>query len=95
MEAASSRVPTGGAHPGVVDGLIDALGIDGCICIRAGGIHGHPDGSHADAKALRRSADAGLEGISLESDAEDRGSRRRRSRRGCRDVAMRSVVSGR
>ncbi|RQG91477.1 type III ribulose-bisphosphate carboxylase [Natrarchaeobius halalkaliphilus] len=63
-------VASGGLHPGVVDQLIDALGTD--ICIQAGGgIHGHPDGTHAGAKALRQATEASLEGVSLEADAEE------------------------
>ncbi|SIR88491.1 type III ribulose-bisphosphate carboxylase [Natronorubrum thiooxidans] len=63
-------VASGGLHPGVVDQLIDALGTD--ICIQAGGgIHGHPDGTHAGAKALRQSVEASLEGVALEAYADD------------------------
>ena len=63
-------VASGGLHPGVIDQLIDALGTD--ICIQAGGgIHGHPDGTHAGAKALRQSVEASLDGVSLERYAED------------------------
>ncbi|OIB56505.1 type III ribulose-bisphosphate carboxylase [Natrialba sp. SSL1] len=63
-------VASGGLHPGVVDQLIDALGTD--ICIQAGGgIHGHPDGTHAGAKALRQATDASLEGVPLEEYAQD------------------------
>ncbi|ELY94236.1 ribulose bisophosphate carboxylase [Natrialba hulunbeirensis JCM 10989] len=63
-------VASGGLHPGVVDRLIDALGTD--ICIQAGGgIHGHPDGTHAGAKALRQATDASLEGVPLEEYAQD------------------------
>ncbi|THE65927.1 type III ribulose-bisphosphate carboxylase [Salinadaptatus halalkaliphilus] len=63
-------VASGGLHPGVVDQLIDALGTD--ICIQAGGgIHGHPDGTHAGAKALRQATEASLEGVSLADYATD------------------------
>ncbi|MDQ2051532.1 type III ribulose-bisphosphate carboxylase [Natronolimnohabitans sp. A-GB9] len=63
-------VASGGLHPGVVDQLLDALGTD--IIVQAGGgIHGHPDGTHAGAKALRQSVDASLEGVSLEAYADD------------------------
>ncbi|RQG96851.1 type III ribulose-bisphosphate carboxylase [Natrarchaeobius oligotrophus] len=63
-------VASGGLHPGVVDQLIDALGTE--ICIQAGGgIHGHPDGTHAGAKALRQSVEASLEGVPLGTYAED------------------------
>ncbi|ELZ02007.1 type III ribulose-bisphosphate carboxylase [Natrialba asiatica] len=63
-------VASGGLHPGVVDRLIDALGTD--ICIQAGGgIHGHPDGTHAGAKALRQSVDASLDGVPLDEYAQE------------------------
>ena len=63
-------VASGGLHPGVVDQLLDALGTE--IIVQAGGgIHGHPDGTHAGAKALRQSVEASLEGVSLESAADD------------------------
>jgi len=46
-------VASGGLHPGLVDELVDRLGPN--ICIQAGGgIHGHPDGTHAGSKALRQ-----------------------------------------
>ena len=61
---------SGGLHPGVVDQLIDALGPT--ICIQAGGgIHGHPDGTHAGAKALRQAVEAALADVSLEEYATD------------------------
>ncbi|MFA9416944.1 type III ribulose-bisphosphate carboxylase [Natrinema sp. HArc-T2] len=63
-------VASGGLHPGVVDQLLEALGTD--IIVQAGGgIHGHPDGTHAGAKALRQSVEASMAGESLESYAED------------------------
>jgi ribulose-bisphosphate carboxylase large chain len=63
-------VASGGLHPGVVDALIDALGTD--IAIQAGGgIHGHPDGTEAGARALRQSVDATMQDVSLEDYAAD------------------------
>ena len=63
-------VASGGLHPGVVDQLIDALGSE--ICIQAGGgIHGHPDGTHAGAKALRQATEASMAGRSLSEHAHD------------------------
>ncbi|MCT9096554.1 type III ribulose-bisphosphate carboxylase [Haloarchaeobius sp. HME9146] len=63
-------VASGGLHPGVIDALIDALGTD--ICIQAGGgIHGHPDGTEAGARALRQSVEATMQGVSLEDYAAD------------------------
>jgi ribulose-bisphosphate carboxylase large chain len=63
-------VASGGLHPGVIDKLIEALGTD--IAIQAGGgIHGHPDGTEAGARALRQSVDASMQGISLHDYAAD------------------------
>ena len=63
-------VASGGLHPGVVDQLLEALGTD--IIVQAGGgIHGHPDGTHAGAKALRQAVEASVEGRSLEEKAGD------------------------
>jgi len=55
-------VASGGLHPGVVDQLLEVLGTD--IIVQAGGgVHGHPDGTHAGAKApsvsRRRRLDGG------------------------------------
>jgi ribulose-bisphosphate carboxylase large chain len=63
-------VASGGLHPGVVDQLIDALGTD--IIVQAGGgVHGHPDGTYAGAKALRQSVAASMAGESLEEYATE------------------------
>jgi ribulose-bisphosphate carboxylase large chain len=60
---------SGGLHPGVVGELVDALGTN--IAIQAGGgVHGHPDGTEAGARALRAAAEAATAGESLESRAE-------------------------
>ncbi|MFC7154785.1 type III ribulose-bisphosphate carboxylase [Halomarina halobia] len=61
---------SGGLHPGLVPELIERCGTN--ICVQAGGgVHGHPDGTAAGAKALRQSIDATVEGIPLEEYAED------------------------
>jgi len=63
-------VASGGLHPGVVPPLVDALGTN--ICVQAGGgVHGHPDGTHAGAKALRAAVDVTVAGDGLETKAED------------------------
>ncbi|WP_323676949.1 type III ribulose-bisphosphate carboxylase [Halorubellus sp. PRR65] len=63
-------VASGGLHPGVTDALIDALGTD--IAIQAGGgIHGHPDGTEAGARALRQSVEATMQDVPLDEYAED------------------------
>jgi ribulose-bisphosphate carboxylase large chain len=63
-------VASGGLHPGVTDALVDALGTD--IAIQAGGgIHGHPDGTEAGARALRQSVEAAMADVPLGEYAED------------------------
>jgi len=61
---------SGGLHPGLVPELVDRCGTN--IGIQAGGgIHGHPDGTHAGAKALRQAIDGTMAGVPLEEYAED------------------------
>ncbi|MFD1599817.1 type III ribulose-bisphosphate carboxylase [Halobellus rarus] len=63
-------VASGGLHPGLVPDLLDATGTN--VCVQAGGgIHGHPDGTHEGAKALRAAVDAYAEDRSLASKAEE------------------------
>ncbi len=58
-------VSSGGLHPGLVPEIISLFGRD--VIIQAGGgVHGHPDGSRAGAKALRDAIDATIQGLSLE-----------------------------
>lgn len=55
-------VCSGGLHPGKVRPLIHAMGRD--IVIQAGGgIHGHPGGTVAGAKAMRQAVDAEMSGL--------------------------------
>ncbi|RBI63720.1 type III ribulose-bisphosphate carboxylase [halophilic archaeon] len=61
---------SGGLHPGLVPELMDRCGNN--IGIQAGGgVHGHPDGTHAGAKALRQAIDATMEGVPLTEYADD------------------------
>ncbi|MGM0606351.1 MAG: type III ribulose-bisphosphate carboxylase, partial [Halobacteriota archaeon] len=61
---------SGGLHPGLVPELIDRCGTN--IGIQAGGgIHGHPDGTHAGAKALRQAVAATMADVPLAEYAED------------------------
>jgi ribulose-bisphosphate carboxylase large chain len=63
-------VASGGLHPGLLNQLLDALGTN--ICVQAGGgIHGHPDGTHAGAKALRAGVEAAAAGESPEAAASE------------------------
>ncbi len=57
-------VASGGLHPGVMPALIEAAGVD-LAATAGGGVHGHPDGSHAGAQALREAVEAALRGESL------------------------------
>ena len=61
---------SGGLHPGLVPELLDRLGTN--LCVQAGGgVHGHPDGTAAGARAFRQAVDAALAGTSLEEYATD------------------------
>jgi len=63
-------VASGGLHPGTVEPLLDALGTE--IMVQAGGgIHGHPDGTHAGAKALRAATEAYVDGVPLDDRAAE------------------------
>jgi len=58
-------VSSGGLHPGHIPFLIKHLGKD--LVIQAGGgIHGHPFGTEAGARAMRQAVDATLKKIPLE-----------------------------
>ncbi|MFB6097009.1 MAG: type III ribulose-bisphosphate carboxylase [Haloferacaceae archaeon] len=62
-------VASGGLHPGLVPELLDRLGTT--ICVQAGGgIHGHPGGTRAGARALRAAVEAWLDDESLKARAE-------------------------
>lgn len=63
-------VSSGGLHPGSVAKEIATLGTD-IILQAGGGIHGHPDGTAAGARAMRQAVDAYMEGISAAEYAVD------------------------
>ncbi|MCD6462069.1 MAG: ribulose-bisphosphate carboxylase large subunit [Thermoplasmata archaeon] len=56
-------VASGGLDPGRVDALAVIYGRD-FVAQAGGGIHGHPDGTRAGARALRAAAEAVAEGVS-------------------------------
>jgi ribulose-bisphosphate carboxylase large chain len=61
---------SGGLHPGLVPELVERVGTN--VGIQAGGgVHGHPDGTHAGAKALRQAIDATMKGIALDEYADE------------------------
>lgn len=63
-------VASGGLHPGIVPELLDRLGPN--IVVQAGGgVHGHPDGTHAGARALRAAVDAAASGTPIDQAAEE------------------------
>ncbi len=63
-------VASGGLHPGHVPALVEIFGKD--VIIQAGGgIHGHPDGTEAGARAMRQAIDAVMQGIPLEEYAKE------------------------
>ena len=56
---------SGGLHPGLVPDLLDRVGTN--VGIQAGGgIHGHPDGTRAGARALREAVERSLADKSLD-----------------------------
>jgi ribulose-bisphosphate carboxylase large chain len=58
-------VASGGVHPGIVPDNIEELGSD--LLIQAGGgIHGHPQGTEAGARAMRQAIEAVMKNVSLE-----------------------------
>ena len=61
---------SGGLHPGIVPKLIERTGKNIGIQI-GGGIHGHPDGTHAGAKALRQALNSVMEDIDIHEYAKD------------------------
>lgn len=60
----------GGVVPGVVPQLMDDCGSDVLLGVGAG-IHAHPMGPQAGAKAFRKAIDATMEGVSLREAAKD------------------------
>lgn len=62
-------VASGGLHPGKVHAEIKMLGRD-IILQAGGGIHGHPLGTTAGARAMRQAVDAAVAGISAEEYAK-------------------------
>jgi ribulose-bisphosphate carboxylase large chain len=62
-------VASGGLHPRLVPALLETFGND-VVLQAGGGIHGHPDGTVAGAKAMRQAVDATLEKKALEEYAK-------------------------
>ena len=60
---------SGGLHPGLVPAVLDIYGND-LVMLVSGGIHGHPKGTRAGAKASMQAIEAHAEGMSLEEKAK-------------------------
>jgi ribulose-bisphosphate carboxylase large chain len=65
-------VASGGLYPQLVPDLLAIFGND-VVLQAGGGVHGHPDGTVAGAKAMRQAVDAVLEGKTLAQYAESHG----------------------
>ena len=63
-------VASGGLHPGLVARELSLLGTD-VVLQAGGGIHGHPDGTAAGAKAMRQAVDAYMAGVQVADYARD------------------------
>ncbi len=62
-------VASGGLHPGIIPDIMEFYGNEVVIQL-GGGIHGHPDGSEAGARALRDVIDGTMDGQGLDAIAE-------------------------
>jgi len=62
-------VASGGLHPGNIGKLLKKMG-NNIIIQAGGGVHGHPKGSLAGAKAMRQALEAYMKGIDIEEYAE-------------------------
>ncbi|KYK35632.1 MAG: type III ribulose-bisphosphate carboxylase [Theionarchaea archaeon] len=62
-------VSSGGLHPGLIPEVMEIYGLNVVLLI-SGGIHGHPDGTRAGAKASMQAIEATMEGITLEEKAK-------------------------
>jgi ribulose-bisphosphate carboxylase large chain len=62
-------VASGGLHPGLVPDVMDIYGTE-LVLLVSGGIHGHPKGTRAGAKASMQAIEAHMDGITLEEKAK-------------------------
>lgn len=62
-------VSSGGLHPGLVPDVLKIYGTD-LVLLVSGGIHGHPKGTRAGAKAAMQAIDAFMEGETLADKAK-------------------------
>ena len=62
-------VSSGGLHPGLVPDVLDIYGKD-LVLLVSGGIHGHPKGTRAGARATMQAIEAWQEGVTLDEKAK-------------------------
>ncbi|MFH2021051.1 MAG: RuBisCO large subunit C-terminal-like domain-containing protein, partial [archaeon] len=62
-------VSSGGLHPGLVPDVLKIYGNE-LVLLVSGGIHGHPKGTRAGAKATMQAIEASMDGISVEEKAK-------------------------
>ncbi len=62
-------VASGGLHPGIVEDIFKLFGTNIMLQL-GGGVHGHPQGTLAGAKAMRASVEAYLDGVPVEEAAK-------------------------
>lgn len=60
---------SGGLHPAIIDKVMKRMGTNIMLQI-GGGIHGHPNGAYAGAKAMREAVEAYMSGISVQEAAK-------------------------
>ncbi|MEN6610858.1 MAG: type III ribulose-bisphosphate carboxylase [Methanoregulaceae archaeon] len=63
-------VSSGGLHPGLVPDVMDIYGTD-LVLLVSGGIHGHPKGTRAGARATMQAVEAWQDGITLDEKAKN------------------------
>lgn len=63
-------VSSGGLHPGLIPEIMQIFGTTDVMLQIGGGIHGHPNGSHAGALAMRAAVEAYLDHETLEEKAK-------------------------
>jgi ribulose-bisphosphate carboxylase large chain len=62
-------VSSGGLHPGLVPDVLDIYGTE-LVLLVSGGIHGHPKGTRAGARATMQAIEAWQDGITLDEKAK-------------------------
>ncbi len=63
-------IASGGVHPGMLETMIKILGKDVIINL-GGGVHGHPDGTQAGAKASLQAVEATMKGVPVAEYSKD------------------------